>query len=92
MIYQQSYILSTDLYKFHPAEEGNFVSKIYHYITVEPWVGYIMVSCYLHMTWVSLLLLAQLFQLICQGFTTNELRNRYRYSYFAKFGGSNPFK
>lgn len=35
---------------------------MFHYVTVEPWVGFIMVMCYIHLTWVYLLLIAQLFQ------------------------------
>jgi len=51
-------------YLFHsyPAEQGNFVFRIYHYITVQPWVGFIMVMCFIHLTWVYLLLLVQIFQ------------------------------
>lgn len=52
----------TDLFKLYPADHGNFIVRTYHYITVDPWVGYILVSCFIHLTWVYLLLLAQLFQ------------------------------
>ena len=51
-----------DVYQFHPATEGNFIVRMYHYITAQPWIGYIMITCFIHLTWVYLLLLAQIFQ------------------------------
>ena len=54
--------VTTDVYQFHPATHGNFIVRMYHYITAQPWIGYIMITCFIHLTWVYLLLLAQLFQ------------------------------
>lgn len=51
-----------DLFKFYPAKEGNFIFRGYHYLTSDPWVGFILINCLVHMTWVYILLLAQLFQ------------------------------
>ncbi|KAL5502493.1 hypothetical protein EMCRGX_G009280 [Ephydatia muelleri] len=72
----------------YPADHGNFVVRTYHYITVAPWAGYMMVICFVYLTWVYLLFVAQIFQMICQGMTTNEKRNQYRYAHFIK---NNPF-
>ena len=57
-----SLLLSLDLFHLYPAEHGNFVVRTYHYITVQPWVGFIMVMCFIHLSWVYLLLLVQIFQ------------------------------
>ena len=54
--------LPPDLYAFHPAEGGNILYKCYHYVTSDPWIGFILVMCLVHMTWVYILLLVQLFQ------------------------------
>jgi palmitoyltransferase len=48
-----------------------------------------MVMCFFHLTWVYMLLAAQVFQMICQGMTTNEKMNAYRYTHLLR--GSNPF-
>lgn len=76
------------LFISYPADQGNFVVRTYHYITVDPWAGYMMVICAVYLTWVYLLFVAQIFQMICQGMTTNEKRNQYRYAHFIK---NNPF-
>ena len=52
----------SDLYRYFPAEQGNWVGKVWHYITAEPWVGFVMVMCFFHLTWVYMLLAAQMFQ------------------------------
>ena len=36
--------------------------KAYHYVVVDPWVGFIMVMCSIHLMWVYILLIVQLFQ------------------------------
>lgn len=79
------------IFHFYPADHGNFLVRSYHYVTVDPWLGFILVMCFFHLTWVYLLLMVQIFQMICQGMTTNEKMNAHRYSHFLKFGGSNPF-
>lgn len=55
-------LLSIDLYAFYPDTHGNFIVKSYHYVTSDPWVGFILVMCLVHLTWVYILLLTQLFQ------------------------------
>ena len=62
MSYHMTCHVTSDVYQFHPATHGNFIVRMYHYITAQPWIGYIMITCFIHLTWVYLLLLAQLFQ------------------------------
>jgi len=57
-----SYFFRSDLFVLHPAKSSNIVAKVYHYITCEPWVGFIMVMCFVHIIWVHILLFLQLFQ------------------------------
>ena len=54
--------LSLDLYHLYPADHGNFLVRTYHYVTAQPWVGFIMVMCFIHLTWVYMLLILQIFQ------------------------------
>jgi palmitoyltransferase len=78
------------LYRYNPADPGaGWASKSWHYVSAQPWVGFIMVMCFFHLTWVYMLLAAQVFQMICQGMTTNEKMNAYRYTHLLR--GSNPF-
>jgi hypothetical protein len=55
-------VFYADLYAFHPAKDGNFIVRGYHYVIGDPWVGFILIMCFVHMTWVYILLLVQLFQ------------------------------
>ena len=57
----------TDLFTSYPADHGNFVVRTYHYITVDPWAGYMMVVCFVYLTWVYLLFVAQIFQVSGDG-------------------------
>ncbi len=54
--------LPPDFYMFHPVEGGNILYKGYLYVTSDPWIGFILVMCLVHMTWVYILLFVQLFQ------------------------------
>jgi ankyrin repeat protein len=78
------------LYRLYPADpDQRWVGKAWHYCTTQPWVGFVMIMCFFHLTWVYMLLAAQVFQMICQGMTTNEKRNAYRYTHLLQ--GTNPF-
>ncbi|XP_003387518.1 PREDICTED: palmitoyltransferase ZDHHC17-like [Amphimedon queenslandica] len=80
------------VYHFFPADPSqNVVMRTWHYIVSDPWIGYILIMTLFHFTWVYLLLVSQLFQLFCQGMTTNEKRNAHRYEHFLKLGGLSPF-
>ncbi len=51
------------MFEFFPAKaDSNIVSKAYHYVVSDPWVGFIMIMCFIHLAWVYILLLVQLFQ------------------------------
>ena len=55
--------LLSDLYRHHPADaELSWVWKVWHYSTTQPWVGFVMIMCFFHLTWVYMLLAAQVFQ------------------------------
>ena len=52
----------SDLFALYPADHGGWLSRGWHYVTVKPWVGYIMIMGFTHFTWVYLLLMTQIFQ------------------------------
>ena len=52
-----------DLYRLFPADpDQSWVGKAWHYCTTQPWVGFVMIMCFFHLTWVYMLLAAQVFQ------------------------------
>ncbi|XP_022902031.1 palmitoyltransferase Hip14 [Onthophagus taurus] len=57
----------------------------------EPWVAWVGVNALLHFGWVLMLLICQLYQIICLGMTTNERMNRGRYNHFITNSGKSPF-
>jgi palmitoyltransferase len=80
------------MFNFYPADpSGSLLSRCWHYLVADPWAGFILIMSFVHFTWVYLLLMSQLFQLFCQGMTTNEKRNAHRYEHFLKLGGLSPF-
>lgn len=56
-----------------------------------PWVTWVSVNAVLHLTWVLILLICQLYQIMCLGMTANERMNRGRYSHFISNKGKSPF-
>ena len=63
-----------DLYRYHPAEPGaGWAGKTWHYVSAQPWVGFIMVMCFFHLTWVYMLLAAQVFQVRSHDCHTQQL-------------------
>ncbi len=53
----------SDMFHFYPADPSlNFFIRVFHYITTDPWIGFIAIMCFFHFTWVYLLLVSQLFQ------------------------------
>lgn len=56
-----------------------------------PWVGWVTLNAFLHLTWVTILTACQLYQIVCLGMTTNERINRGRYQHFQALGGKSPF-
>lgn len=75
----------------HVDSTQNIILRGWHYISSDPFIGFIFLMSLLHFTWVYLLLVSQIFQLFCQGMTTNEKRNAHRYEHFLKLGGLSPF-
>lgn len=56
-----------------------------------PWVGWVMMNAFLHLIWVTVLLVCQKYQIVCLGMTTNERMNKDRYRHFIARGGKSPF-
>jgi palmitoyltransferase ZDHHC13/17 len=44
----------------------------------QPWMAWVMLNAMLHFIWVTILLICQLYQILCLGMTTNERMNRDR--------------
>nr|NP_001071933.1 zinc finger protein [Ciona intestinalis]BAE93338.1 zinc finger protein [Ciona intestinalis] len=65
--------VSTDLVGFE---------RIWSIMKYSPWVVWIFLNCVFHSTWVCVLLVCQLYQIIWLGVTTNERMNAGRYHHF----------
>lgn len=52
--------------------------------TCEPWVAWVASNAVLHVTWVTTLLICQVYQISCLAMTTNERMNCSRYQHFHK--------
>lgn len=57
----------------------------------EPWVAWVTANACLHLAWVFMLLVCQIYQISCLAMTANERMNRGRYSHFMSRGGRSPF-
>uniref|UniRef100_A0A1Y1KH18 Palmitoyltransferase n=3 Tax=Photinus pyralis TaxID=7054 RepID=A0A1Y1KH18_PHOPY len=57
----------------------------------DPWVAWVATNSVLHLAWVFMLFICQLYQILCLGMTTNERMNRGRYSHFINNRGKSPF-
>ena len=78
----------SDLFQLYPADHGGLMSRAWHYLTVKPWVGYIMVTTFIHFSWVYLLLATQVFQVGTIGkptITTKNLGHCYIFSPLGTF-------
>lgn len=57
----------------------------------EPWVAWVTANACLHLAWVFMLLICQIYQISCLAMTANERMNRGRYAHFTSRGGRSPF-
>ncbi|CAL8079701.1 unnamed protein product [Orchesella dallaii] len=65
--------------------EWNFVQIV----SCEPWITFMSLQAAAHGSWVLVLLICQLYQILWLGLTTNERLNWTRYTYFKRFGAGN---
>lgn len=55
----------SDLFYFFPADPSrNMFIRVWHYIVADPWMGFILLMTLFHFTWVYLLLVSQIFQVL----------------------------
>ncbi|KAL5007395.1 hypothetical protein ScPMuIL_016201 [Solemya velum] len=67
--------------------EDGITGTVIKIMKTSPWVGWMAANSVVHMTWVSILFLCQLYQVMWLGMTTNERLNYTRYQYLHAFTG-----
>lgn len=73
------------------SKEKGFFNTLMEIGKCDFWVAWVAVNAVFHGIWVFMLLICQLYQIICLGMTTNERMNKSRYSHFIANRGKSPF-
>lgn len=74
-------------YRFNAKTNNyNAFDIIWEILSLDSWVGWIMINGILHSVWVSMLLGCQIYQIVWLGMTTNERINAARYEHFIPHG------
>uniref|UniRef100_S4RHH1 Palmitoyltransferase n=1 Tax=Petromyzon marinus TaxID=7757 RepID=S4RHH1_PETMA len=64
---------------YHTDGFWTYVSQV---AMCSPWIFWMFINSLFHLTWVTILLMCQLYQISCLGITTNERMNARRYKHF----------
>ncbi|XP_018326776.1 palmitoyltransferase Hip14 isoform X2 [Agrilus planipennis] len=73
-----------------PTNEG-FWKTLLSISQCQTWVAWVSANAFLHLIWVFMLLICQIYQISCLGMTTNERMNKGRYVHFVNNSGKSPF-
>lgn len=67
------------------------MSAVTTWAACNAWMMWVIVNSLFHLIWVTVLIISQLYLVVCLGVTTNEQLNRHRYKHFQESGGRSPF-